>query len=321
MDDLRSVRHFIEVATAGSFTAAADRLSLTTSALSKSIAGLEQKLALRLFVRTTRAVHLTADGQALFERLAPSLEHIAATLNDVGASSLAPSGLVRLSTVTAYGKHSVLPVLPEFFARYPGIELAISFHDGGRGMSRQAFDVRINWGEEQETDKVAQVLCRMPLVLVASPDYLARRGVPKTPQDLAQHECIMITLPNRAHGRWTFVKRASGDRPSRAKPVKINPKGRLLVVDELDAVVTAARLGLGLVISWSEIVQDALDDGALVRLLADYDISGHDQVNSEIIMQYPASKYLQPRVRVVVDFLSEKLRDTKGPGPRSGKAG
>jgi DNA-binding transcriptional LysR family regulator len=216
--------------------------------------------------------------------------------------------LVRLSTVTAFGKYSVLPVLPELFARYPGVELAVSFHDGGRGLSRQAFDIRINWGEDRETDKVAQVLCKMEFVLVASPDYLARHGVPKSPKDLADHECIMVELPNRTHVRWTFIKRAASERATRAKGFKFTPKGRLLVIDELDAVINAARLGLGLTLSWTKNVQDSLQNGSLVRVLDGYDILGHNQTNSEIIMQYPSSKYLHPRVRLVVDFLSERLR-------------
>lgn len=305
MDEIRGLRHFIDIATLGSFTGAAERLGLSTSALSKSVAGLEKQLSLRLFVRTTRAVHLTPEGQALFEQLAPAIAHISATLREVGENSTAPTGLVRLSTVTSYGKTSVLPLLPELFERYPGLRLAVSFHDGGRGRSRQAHDVRINWGEERETDKVAQVLCKLGLVLVASPAYLARHGTPTTPAQLTEHECISVALPNRTHVRWIFARRGAG---AAAERFSFEPCGRLQVLDELDAVVCAARHGLGVTVSWAGNVQDGLRDGTLVRLLEDYDILGPDQIHSEIVMQYPASKYLRPRVRVVVDFLAQRLR-------------
>jgi DNA-binding transcriptional LysR family regulator len=306
MDDLRSLRQFVEIARQGSFTAAAARLGLTTAALSKSIGGLEKRFGMRLLVRTTRSLHLSDAGRVLFERLAPSFETIEATVDQVGASSHEPVGAVRLSTVTAFGKCCVLPLLPEFFARHPGIMLTISFHDGGRGLTRQAFDVRINWGEQREQDKVAQLLCTMPLILVASPAYIARHGVPRTPADMVNHECISVMLANGTRARWTFVKRGAG---KRGKRFELTPKGRLVVMDELDAVIDAAQLGLGITVSSAENVMHALHDGSLVRLLPDYDIPGNDPIQAEIIIQYSARKYLPLKVKVLVDFLLERLRN------------
>jgi DNA-binding transcriptional LysR family regulator len=308
MDDLRSLRHFIEIARHGSFTAAAGKLALTTPGLSRSIAALEKRLGMRLFVRTTRSLHLTAEGQALFERLAPSFESIETTLNQVGVASHEPVGLVRVSTVTAFGKHCIVPLLPEFFALHPGIDLAISFHDGARGLTRQSYDVRINWGEEREKNKVAQVLSTMPLILVGSPGYFAQRGVPRTPDDLARHECISTALANGTRSRWMFVKRNARKRGGAARRIEFVPRGRLIVMDELDAVGNAAMAGLGLTLSAAENIFDELRDGTLVRVMADYDIYGNDPVQEEIIIQYPARKYLSPKVRVLVDFLLERLR-------------
>ena len=94
----------------------------------------------------------------------------------VRSDTAEPAGIVRLSTVTAYGKHCVLPLLPRFFQRYPQIELVMSLHDGSRGMTRQESDIRINWGEDKEKDKVSQLLCTMPLILVASPDTSRSAG-------------------------------------------------------------------------------------------------------------------------------------------------
>jgi DNA-binding transcriptional LysR family regulator len=308
MDDLRSLRHFVEIARQGSFTAAAGKLALTVPGLSRSIAGLEKRLGMRLFVRTTRNLHLTAEGQALFDRIAPAFSSIEASISQSGSTSQAPTGLVRMSTVTAFGKHCVVPLLPEFFARHPGIELAMSFHDGARGLTRQSHDVRINWGERQEQGKVAQLLCTMPLILVASPDYLARRGTPQKPEDLADHECIATALANGTRAHWVFIKRSQRKRRGAAKQIEFIPRGRLVVMDELDAVGNAAIAGLGITMSAAENVLGELHDGSLVRVLPAYETYSHDASHAEIIIQYPSPREISPKVRVLVDFLLERLR-------------
>ena len=305
MDDLRSLRHFVEIARHGSFTAAAGKLALTVPGLSRSIAGLEKRLGMRLFVRTTRNLHLTAEGQSLFDRIAPAFARIEESVSRSGSASQTPTGLVRMSTVTAFGKHCVVPLLPEFFARHPGIELAISFHDGARGLTRQSHDVRINWGERQEQGKVTQLLCTMPLILVASPDYLARHGTPQKPEDLADHECIATALANGTRAHWVFMKRK---RRGKAQRIEFIPRGRLIVMDELDAVANAAISGLGITLSAAENVLGELHDRSLVRIMPDYEAFSHNPVQAEIIIQYPSPREISPKVRVLVDFLLERLR-------------
>jgi DNA-binding transcriptional LysR family regulator len=306
MKELRNLWHFVQVAHAGSFTAAAGRLALSTAALSKSVASLERRMGTRLFVRTSRNLHLTDEGRVLFERVADSFSEIESSFEgscDTGADA---AGVVRLSTVTAYGKHCVLPVLPEFLARHPQIDVVMSFHDGQRGMTRQAFDVRINWGEGREQDKVSHTLCKMPLIVVASPHYLERRGTPSKPEDLERHDCINVTLPSGVRGHWTFVPRKAG-RGARQR-VTVAPKGRLIVMDELDAVGDAAIAGLGLTVSSVENVITALRDGTLVQVLTDYDVLGNDLISSEIIIQYARGKLLPPRIRTLAEFLLERLK-------------
>jgi DNA-binding transcriptional LysR family regulator len=303
VQELRNLWHFVQVANAGGFTAAAGRLSLSTAALSKSIARLEARMGVKLFVRTSRRLHLSGEGRALFEKVSGALGTIEDSLEQIRETTTEPEGSVRLSTVTAYGKHCVLPLVPQFLARYPKIDLVMSFHDGGRGLSREAFDVRINWGESREQGKVSQTLCQMPLILVASAAYLARRGVPRTPADLAAHDCINVALPNGVRAHWTFISR--GSKRSR---VTVAPTGRLIVMDELDAVADAAAEGLGITVSSAENVLDALRDGRLVRVMDGYTVLGNDTSRGEIIVQYPRRKYLPQKVRVLVDFLLERLK-------------
>jgi len=304
VQELRNLWHFVQVANAGGFTAAAGRLSLSTAALSKSVARLEARMGVKLFVRTSRRLHLTGEGRALFDKVDGSLRAIEDSLEQVRETTTEPEGSVLLSTVTAYGKHCVLPLVSQFLARYPKIDLVMSFHDGGRGLSREAFDVRINWGEAREQGKVSQTLCQMPLILVASQAYLSRRGVPRTPTDLAAHDCINVALPYGVRAQWTFIPRG-GSKRSR---VTVTPTGRLIVMDELDAVADAAVAGLGLTVSSAENVLDALRDGRLVRVMDDYTVIGNDTSRGEIIVQYPRRKYLPKKVRVLVDFLLERLK-------------
>jgi DNA-binding transcriptional LysR family regulator len=305
VNELRNLWHFVQVAQAGSFTIAASRLALSTPALSKSVARLERRIGTRLFVRTSRTLHLTDEGRALFERVSDSFGEIENSFNVLGDTGAVPAGVVRLSTVTAYGKHCVLPLLPDFLARYPQVDVVMSFHDGQRGMTRQAFDVRINWGESYEQNKVSHTLCRMPLILVGSPHYLSRRGTPLRPEDLEHHDCINVTLANGVRGHWTFVARRTGRGTQR---VTIAPKGRLIVMDELDAVADAAIAGLGLTVSSMENVLGSLRDGTLVHVLPDYDVLGNDLMASEIVIQYARRKSLPPRVCALVEFLLERLK-------------
>lgn len=304
MDELNGLWSFTQVAGAGSFSAAAERLGLSTAALSKSVARLETRLGMRLLTRTTRALHLTPEGRHLFERVGESFAAIEQSLLQVRQLNVAPEGTVRLSTVSAYGRHAILPVLPEFFARYPLIDLEMSFHDRARGLTRQSFDVRISWGEQRERDKVAKRLCRLPLILVASPAYLERCGTPAKPQELERHQCINVDLPAGARARWIFKSRRRGGGDS----YSITPRGRLLVLNELAAVIDAALAGLGLTVVTMDGVVEQLRDGALVQVLPDYAISAHNEKHSDIIIQYPQRKQMAPRVRALVDFLIEKLQ-------------
>jgi DNA-binding transcriptional LysR family regulator len=242
----------------------------------------------------------------LLDRVAKPFGEIEQSFDVVGQNGVDPAGIVRLSTVTAYGKHCVLPLLPEFLALHPRIDVVMSLHDRQRGMTRQPFDIRINWGEAYEQGKVSRILCRMPLILVASPEYLRRHGTPLEPEDLLSHECINVMLSNGVRAHWTFVNRRGGR--GKGRQTTVIPKGRLVVMDELDSVAEAAMAGLGLTVSSMENVLSALRDGTLVQVLDDHEIQGRDRRASEVVIQYARGKQLSPRARVLVDFLPERLQ-------------
>lgn len=302
MDELRSLYVFVQVVHHGSLRSAAVALDLTPAALSKSLSRLEKRLDLRLFSRSSRSLTLSDDGRRLFERLEGSFGDIRATLQGLEEERGEIAGTVRLSTVTGYGRTRILPVLKEFFGRYPRVEIVMSIHDGARGVGRHAYDVRINWGEEREQNKVAHRLQKMDLMLVASPGYLREHGTPAEPSDLAAHHCITVSLPNHQRGRWQFTHRNG-----RSRPETILPKARLVIGDELSAVVDAAEAGLGLTVISRDLIERELARGTLVQALPQYRIEGSDPLQTEIIIQHPPRKHMSAATRALVDFLREKL--------------
>lgn len=306
MDDLRNLRSFTQVARHGSFAAAAAHLAISPPALSKSIARLEASLGVRLFVRTTRHMELTTEGARLLERIGDAFGTIEDAVTGFQSSDSQRSGLVRLSATTSYARHCVLPVLREFLDTHPGIQVRLSVHDGGRGISRQADDLRITWGEEREQGKVARLLCRLKLVLVASPFYIQRHGLPRRPNDLATHQCVASLLPSGSRPQWKFTRttrRGVTTGPTEA----YTPTGALTIVDELDAVADAALLGLGVTVVAEFAAIDAIREGRLIQLLPAYEIVAHSSQQSEMIIQYASASSMPRRVRIVLDFLIERL--------------
>lgn len=304
MEQLRKLWLFTQVADKGSFTQAAQQTGMTVAAVSKNVAQLETALGAKLLTRTTRRVQLTAEGQRLYQQAQESLANLQTAMQQVGDSQREPSGLVRLSSVTAYGRLALMPVLPELFQRYPGIHLDISLHDSGHGPSRRGEDIHITWGEEHHRDKVCKRLTVMPLALIASPAYLARFGTPQRAEDLTEHHCIGASLPSGANARW--ILRPTGRR-THTKPFVFQPRGRLVIRDELETVVDAAMMGLGITVVTELNVTRHLREGSLVRVLPNYELEGHSAKFAEIVLQYPRRSEMSARVQAVVDFLLEKL--------------
>lgn len=302
VDELRALWVFVQVVHHGSIGNAAVALGLTPAAVSKSLGRLEQRLDVRLFSRSSRSLRLTDAGQRLFQQLEGSFGDIRTALQGLEAERGEVAGTVRLSTVTGYGRTRVVPVLGEFFERHPKVDVVMSIHDGARGLGRNPYDVRINWGEQREQSKVAHRLQRMELLLVASQDYLRRNGTPQEPGDLKQHHCITVSLATHQRGRWQFTPRNG-----RSKPETIVPQARLVVADELSAVVDAAVAGLGLTVISRDLIARELETGALVKVMVKYKVESTDPLHTEIILQHPPRKHMSAATRALVDFLLKKL--------------
>lgn len=297
---LGSIELFCRAAEAGSFTAAAEAAGVTPAAVSRSVGRLEERLGVRLFVRTTRRIKLTDDGRAYYERCRHALHEIAEAELMVAGNQAAPSGLLRISVPTTYGHYRVLPRLPEFRRRYPGIEVEVNIANRQVDFVEEGYDLAIRLGEPPDSGLVARRLEDAALGVFAAPAYLARRGVPESLEALRQHDCIQFILPRTGRPMpWIF--RDGG------RDVDFAFDSRIRVSDDVLGCVTLARAGGGLFQIYRFIVEEQLARGELVEVLQAY--GGRSRPFSIL---YPQNRHLSARVRAFVDFMLEKGQEKAG---------
>jgi DNA-binding transcriptional LysR family regulator len=299
MEHLRGTIAFVASAREGSFTRAARVLDLSPQAVAASIARLEESLDVRLFNRTTRSIALTSEGEAFLAQAEPGLK----ALNDAAHAArdrhAAPSGLVRATCGAAFGRRYVMPLLPEFAKRYPDVRLDLSFDDRKVDMIREGYDVAIRGGAIADSSLVARRVCTLAGVLVASPMYLRKHGVPKTIEDLEAHRIVMLRFASGMTVPWEF--RVKG------KSVQFEPKETALTLSDTEGVGEAAVLGLGIARVSLHFAWNHLQAGRLKLVLN----SLNDPGTREMVIHYPHRDHLAPRIRAFVEFLLQKLeKDT-----------
>lgn len=254
---------FTAVAAHGSFTRAAAELETSPSALSQSVRQLEDRLGVRLFNRTTRRVGLTEAGRELLTRVKPAMDQIQAALTQALDRPERPAGTLRVTVPRICSASVLQPRLAAFIRRYPDIHLDISVDDGFVDIVREGFDAGIRLGESVERDMVAVPLNKpQAYMVVGSPEYFARRGEPREPEDMGAHDCIRYRFIARGTiYRWEFVRRG--------KEFEIGVRGSL-TVDDPDLMLRAALDGVGLAYLPADYVQAYVKTGKLKRALARY---------------------------------------------------
>ncbi len=297
MDRLATDRMFIAVMETGSFTAAAERLGTSSGQASKLVSKLEAGLGVRLLNRTTRAVSATEVGRAYFEQVRALIEDYDTLDQSVLDAAHAPRGRVRLTAPLTFGTAELVPALNAFACAYPEISLEVSFTDRIVTLVDEGFDAAIRVGRPADTTLIARKLCEMRLVLVASAEYLDRRGAPEAPEDLAAHDCIIDTN-FRDPGRWHFR------RDGLVVPVPV--RGRLSY-SNADACLKAAEAGLGLAYVPEFVAAGSLRAGRVRALLGD-----HGDEPYGVFAFYPPGRHLAAKVRVLVDHLVRHFRDGGG---------
>jgi DNA-binding transcriptional LysR family regulator len=283
----------IQVADSGSFVAAAKALDLTSAAVSKNVAKLEAALKVRLFNRTTRRLSLTEEGKAFLAEARAGLTLLEDATKHA-AQGLTPQGLVRINSPVGFGRNYILPGLPEFYQRYPDVQLDLQLNDQAVDLVGQGFDIGIRGGSQPPEGMVARKIFDIGMTLVASPDYLAMRGTPKHHLDLAQHDLIKVKFLNGRMMPWVFTETIAGN----SHAVTFEGEAKLMVSDP-DVAVDAALAHLGIAHVGRYHTHDGVKRGALVELLP------KQRMNPSIGMSmfYPHRTGLAPRVRVTVDYL------------------
>lgn len=302
---------FVQVVKCGSFVAAAAQLQVTPPAISKSIGRLEKELGVRLFNRTTRRLDLSSAGREFYERISKLLSGVDEAVAALGNAAHEPQGLVRISVTATFGRHCVMPIIGAFLASYPRVELDFSFDEIPPSLVEGGFDVSIQHARSRETRHVSRLLCDYPIVLIASPDYLRRRGSPREPRDLASHDCISVRLP---FGKvaWHLV-------PARSQPPRgsaqdkeeyvHNPVGPLTVATQLDASLNACLSGAGIAPSSVPVILPYLAAGQLKVVLPKYRLRVAKGMCTQVFLRFPHREHLPAKVRVFVDFLLGRFRD------------
>lgn len=295
MDHSAEMRAFVLAMDGGSFAAAARSLGLTPSAVSKLISRLEARLGVRLVNRTTRSLALTAEGEVYLATGRRILESIAALEAEVGASAGRPRGLVRINTGLAFGLHQLVPAVPEFRAAYPEVELEIAMTDRIVDLAAERSDIAIRTALRlADSSLMSRRIADMERIVCASPAYLARHGAPRSPADLAHHDCIVFA-GGTALDRWPF-RRPSGE------VFQVHVKGTV-AVDNAEAMVQLAIAGVGIVRLGDLVVADPIRRGQLVPLLVD----AHVAEAVPMWAVFAPGTQRTPRIRVLIDFLIERF--------------
>ncbi len=292
-DVLALFRTFIRVVEAGSFTAVAREQNTSQPTISRQIATLEEHLGSMLFQRTTRSLTLTEDGRSFYDHARRAVETVLEAETAVGRRKGRPTGMLRLSAAVVMGRLHVVPRLPRFMERYPDVSVDLLMNDGFVDMVEEGIDLAIRVGELTDPGLIARRIGTTRRVVVATPDYLARRGEPVTPADLASHDCIVYS--RLATGTtWPFHG------PDGPMTVPISGRFHVNNTEGVRAAILGG-LGIGMVPIW-HFVEGEVESGGLSVLLSGFEPRPHP-----INAVYPSRRFLAPKVRAMIDFLAAEF--------------
>jgi DNA-binding transcriptional LysR family regulator len=293
-DRLGRISAFVHAVEAGSFALAGERLNLSSSAISKSIARLEARLGIRLFHRSTRRLSLTEEGQAYFEHCTRALAELEIAEARLASGRRVPSGRLRVSVPVLFGRRCVAPVLVQLARQHPQLALEIAFSDRRVDLIEDGFDLAVRIGPLADTPGLqARRLGAFRIQSCAAPSYLEARARPRQPDELATHEVVNYGRSAAARP-WTFV-----DRAGRERAVNVSTR---VCMDDLDAIADAAITGAGVARLPSWLLAEHAGSGALVRVLDEW-----EGESMEVNAVWPASPHLPSKLRATIDALARDV--------------
>lgn len=286
MNKFQDILAFVKVAELGGFTAAAKILSSSTSSVTKCIGRLEENLGVQLLHRTTRRMHLTEYGSEYYDRCKQILADLKDAESAIRDANVTASGLVRMALPPSFGRMTVIPALPAFYERNPNVVLDLCLKSQTANPIEGGFDLVVHSGRLADSLLVNRILVRGPQKTVASKDYLDRHGVPRTPSNLADHDCIIGGFGPGWHFR---------DGEGNDETVRVSGK---LITDSGDIMREAAVQGIGIAQATWWLFREDLRQGRLVPILEDFEVEA-----DPISIVFPATRHAPAKVRAVVDFL------------------
>jgi len=296
MDSLTDIAVFVQVVESGSFTAAAERLSLSKAVVSKYVTRLENNLGARLLNRTTRRLSLTEVGRVFYERSRRGLQDIEEARAEVSQLLGEPRGTLRLNTPMSFGIMHIAPAIPDFLEQYPDISIDLNLDDRKVDVVEEGFDVSIRVSELPDSTLVARRIAPCRHAVVASTSYLAKHGKPKTPADLTRHNIVSYRYQESAL-QWHF-------RAPDGKPVSVSLSGTTQMNNSL-AIREAVLGGLGITRTPTFVVGGDIKEGRLQPVLTEF-----EALELSVYLVYPERRHLPPKVRAFADFIAKRFATT-----------
>jgi DNA-binding transcriptional LysR family regulator len=297
VDRLEQLSAFVEVARRQSFAQAARQLDRHVSAVSRAVAALEARLGVRLLQRTTRRVALSEAGRDYFKRceaLLAEFEGADAEARDQGASL---HGKLRVSAATGSGQTLIAPLVPQFLAAHPRLTLDLQLSNRYVDLVEEGYDLALRVGPLADSRLVVRRLAPSRRILLASGEYLAARGTPRSPRELTGHACLVLDIGNHPQ-RWELERARARAAPQVSGPLRSNNALLLLA---------ACRSGLGITLVSEFVAREQIAGRELTRVLP-----GWVGAEQSIYAVYPSARFIPAKVRAFVDFLAERLRDLGG---------
>lgn len=285
----QGISEFVAVAEAGNFTQAAKKLLISTAQVSRQVSELEQRLNTKLFYRTTRKVTLTEEGQLFYQQCRSILEGLEVAERSLTNLQSIPQGKIKISAPVTYGERHIIPLINQFLIQYPQIEIEVQLSNQRINLIDEGYDLAIRLGQLDDSSLIAKRISTRQHYLCAAPSYLEQHGQPESISDLKQHNCLLGSADF-----WLFGDKRGSDK-------KLRVSGSLRCNSGL-GLVDAALKGIGIVQLPEYYVSKHIAQGELVVLLNDF-----QRAQEGIWALYPQNKFLANKVRLLIDFLTEKL--------------
>lgn len=293
MDRLDAMLVFVRTVDLGSITAAADDLDRSSQLAGKQVRALEEGLGIKLLNRTTRRQSLTDVGRVFYERAKIILAEMESAVALVDESRSVPRGRLRISAPITFGSRALAPAIAEYLLQYPQVSVDLSLTNRAVDLVEEGFDVAFRTGELPDSGLMAKSLGPHQLVVCASPEYIASRDQPRSPEDLQRHECLVFSL-TMLKSQWSF------DGPD-GRRITVNISGRFST-DSGEALRAAALAGTGIIMQPKVLLQEDIETGRLVRLLAKY-----EPRSRPLNAVFAPDKRMTPKLRSFLDFAAQKF--------------